>query len=114
MEPDPPWHAGCSVPEARRIVIRYRPAADVGVIDDGDAVYAARLPQGPIVVLAGTAAVIWRAACEQGDGTVADRAAGSVDRDTAAIVGAVDEFVADLVARGLLDRVAHGAGTVAD
>ncbi|MCE4027822.1 MULTISPECIES: hypothetical protein [unclassified Microbacterium] len=83
---------------------RYRPAADVGVIDQDDAVYVARLPQGPIVVLAGTAAVIWRAACDAGAGTVAHRAAGSVDRDSAAITDAVDGFVADLVARGLLRR----------
>lgn len=95
-------------------MIRYRPAADVGVIDDGDAVYAARLPQGPIVVLAGTAGVIWRAACEEGDGTVADRASGRVDRDTAAIVGAVDEFVADLVVLGLLEPAGGAASARAE
>lgn len=85
-------------------MIRYRPAADVGVIDDGTAVYAARLPEGPIVVLAGTAAVIWRAACEDGEAALADRVASSVDEDGATIVGAVDGFVAELVARGLLER----------
>ena len=90
---------------------RYRPAPDVGVIDDGAAVYAARLPEGPLIVLAGTAAVIWRAACEDRDGTVADRVAGSVDRGGATIVDAVDDFVADLVARGLLEPV---PGPVAD
>ena len=89
---------------------RYRPAADVGVIDRGDAVYAARLPQGPILVLAGTAAVIWRAACDAGEGAVADRAAGSIDRDSSAIEDAVDGFVADLVARGLLAQVRDDAG----
>lgn len=94
--------------------MRYRPAADVGVIDDGDAVYAARLPQGPIVVLAGTAAVIWRAACDGRAGTVTDRVAGSVDRDGAAIDGAVEVFVADLVGRGLLQPVADGSDHPAD
>lgn len=84
---------------------RYRPAADVGVIDQDDEVYVARLPQGPIVVLAGTAAVIWRAACDAGAGTVAERAAGSIDQDSSAIAEAVDGFIADLVARGLLQTI---------
>jgi len=92
-------------------VIRYRPAADVGVIVHDDAVYVARLPQGPIVVLAGTAAVVWRAACGEGEGTVAERAAGSVDRDSSAIAEAVDGFVADLVARGLLVRAQEAPAT---
>ncbi|WP_164233026.1 PqqD family peptide modification chaperone [Microbacterium hydrocarbonoxydans] len=35
---------------------------DVGVVDDGIRVFAAALPQGPIVVLAGIGAVVWRAA----------------------------------------------------
>ncbi|WP_206476905.1 hypothetical protein [Microbacterium sp. KRD172] len=37
-------------------------APDVGVIDDGVRVFAAALPDGPIVVLADIAAVVWRAA----------------------------------------------------
>ena len=88
---------------------RFRPGADVGVIDRGHAVYVARLPRGPIVVLAGTAAVIWRAACAAGEGTVADRAAGSIDRGSSAIAEAVDGFVADLVGRGLLQQVPDDA-----
>lgn len=32
---------------------------DVGTVDVGDTAYAARLPDGPIVVLDGVAAVIW-------------------------------------------------------
>jgi|GEM_PF-2122133 len=81
---------------------RYRPAPEVGVIDQDDAVYVARLPEGPVVVLAGTAAVVWRAACDPGEGTVADRAARSVDQDSTTIAPAVDGFLADLVERGLL------------
>lgn len=41
---------------------RFAVCADVGVIDDGDRVFAAALPRGPIVVLAGVAAEVWRAA----------------------------------------------------
>lgn len=37
-------------------------AADVGFFDDGDRVYAARLPRGPIIVLADAAADAWRSA----------------------------------------------------
>jgi len=39
---------------------RYRLAEDIGVLDDGVRVFAAALPDGPIVVLAGIAADIWR------------------------------------------------------
>lgn len=41
---------------------RFVRAADVGVIDDGIRVFAAALPDGPIVVLAGIAAAVWRSA----------------------------------------------------
>lgn len=40
----------------------FAPAPDVGVIDDGIRVFAAALPDGPIVVLADIAAAVWRAA----------------------------------------------------
>jgi len=87
-------------------VTQYRPAAEVGVIDRGDVVYVARLPQGPMIVLAGTAAVVWRAACTAGEGSVAQRAALDVDQDASAISTAVDEFLTDLVGRGLLAPIA--------
>ncbi|MEV4773917.1 hypothetical protein [Microbacterium sp. LWH12-1.2] len=41
---------------------RFVQARDVGVIDDGIRVFAAVLPKGPIVVLAGVGAAVWRAA----------------------------------------------------
>jgi len=41
---------------------RFAQAPDVGVIDDGIRVFAAALPDGPIVVLADIAAAVWRAA----------------------------------------------------
>lgn len=82
----------------------YRPADRVGVIDDGDAVYVAPLPRGPIVVLDGTAALVWRAACDGPADTIAARVADRVDEAAEGIEGAVDAFVADLLDRGLLAR----------
>lgn len=62
----------------------------------------ARLPAGPILVLDGTAALIWTIACAGEPGSVAERVAEHVDRDLAEITPAVEEFIADLVSRGLL------------
>ena len=67
-----------------------------------DALYVARLPAGPIIVLDGTAALIWTVACADEPGSIAARVAARVDRDVAEIAYAVDEFVADLVEQGLL------------
>lgn len=62
----------------------------------------ARLPAGPIVVLDGTAALIWTIACADEPGSVAERVAEHVDRDLSEIAPAIDEFLADLVSRGFL------------
>lgn len=62
----------------------------------------ALLPDGPIIVLAGTAALVWVAACSDEPGTVAARVAASVDRDVEEISDAVDAFLAELVGMGLL------------
>lgn len=86
---------------------RLRPAPGVGTVDDGDTVYAALLPDGPIVVLDGVAALIWVEACEGERATIVDRVAAATDAATDAIRPEVERFVADLVARGLL--VTHGA-----
>jgi len=67
-----------------------------------DALYVARLPSGPIVVLDGTAALIWTVACTDEPASVAARVAALVDRDVAEIADAVDVFLADLVERGML------------
>lgn len=40
----------------------FQPAPDVGAIEDGDRVFAAVLPDGPILVLTDLAASVWRAA----------------------------------------------------
>jgi hypothetical protein len=80
-----------------------RPAPRVGVIDDGDVVYAASLPDGPIVVLEGVAALIWTEACGGERATVADRVAAATDATAAEVRAHVDAFVDQLLARGLLE-----------
>ncbi|MBO0980987.1 PqqD family protein [Microbacterium sp. SD291] len=80
----------------------YLPAEAVGVIQDGDSVYVANLPRGPIVVLEGTAALVWKAACSGPADTLAERVAAAVGEDVAAIETGMAEFIADLVERGLL------------
>jgi hypothetical protein len=77
----------------------------VGVECTDGAVYVARLPDGPIVVLTETASLIWVTACSDEPGTVAERVAARVDRSVQEITPAVESFLADLVDRGLLRAV---------
>lgn len=76
---------------------------DVAVVDDGDRLYLAPVPDGPITVLDGVAALIWVEACAGDRGSIADRVAGSTDATADAIRDDVDAFVSELVARGLLE-----------
>ncbi|WP_448811698.1 PqqD family protein [Agromyces bauzanensis] len=80
----------------------YRPAPGVAVVEEGDALYAAVLPDGPIVVLDGVAGVIWAEACDGPRSTLADRVAAVTDAAVADIRGDVEAFVEELVQRGLL------------
>lgn len=84
----------------------YRPASDVAVEHRGDTVYIARLPDGPIIALTGTAAVIWSEACSLASRPLADRVADHVDREADEIASHVERFVDDLVAHGLLQEAA--------
>ncbi len=85
-----------------------RPAPSTGHFSEGDTVYAARLPDGPIVVLDGVAALIWNEACSGDRESIADRVAGATDTAPEAIRGDVHAFLADLLARGLLVQDATG------
>ena len=80
-----------------------RPPSDVGTLEQDGTVYAARLPAGPIVVLDGIAALIWNEACSGERATITERVAEATDVAPDAIRADVDGFVADLVARGLLE-----------
>lgn len=80
----------------------YRRAPGVAVVEDDDVVYAAILPDGPIVVLEGVAGVIWSEAREGPSSTIADRVAALTDASVDDIRGDVESFVDELVRRGLL------------
>ena len=82
----------------------YQPGPDAGVTvsDDGQCVYVAHLPGGPLVVLEGAAALIWvEATTEPATGWVA-RVAEAFGQHEEVIAADVGAFVADLAARGLL------------
>jgi hypothetical protein len=74
----------------------------VGHVEDGDVVYAAVLPDGPIVVLDGGAAAIWVAACDGPRHSIAERVAASTGVALADVRAEVDAFVGELLTRGLL------------
>lgn len=80
----------------------FRPAAGVAVVEEGDVVYAAHLPRGPIVVLDGVAGVIWEEACAGPASTIAERVAEVTDAAAGDIRADVDAFVAELVQQDLL------------
>lgn len=77
----------------------------VAVIEDGETVYAAVLPDGPIAVLQEIAAVIWDAARRVDRSAIAEEVAMATGTETAAVRPEVDAFVAELIERGLLETV---------
>ena len=80
---------------------RFTVADRVGVIEADDDVFVARLPDGPILRLSGTAAAIWRAALENGD-VLLSYVSAVVGMPDTEIAEDVDAFISDLVERGLL------------
>ena len=87
----------------------YRRPQDVAVVDDEPrdggrgAVYVALLPDGPPVVLDGTAALIWREAVADDAGPVVTRVAARAGVPEDEVRADVEAFLADLVLRGLLE-----------
>jgi hypothetical protein len=76
----------------------------VPVADDGlaSAVFLMRLPDGPPVVLHGSAAWIWLLAADGEPGVAAD-VAELVGRPPAEMADEVNHFLDDLVGRGLIE-----------
>lgn len=72
------------------------------MVDEGETVYAAALPDGPIVVLEEVAAFIWVEACNGERESIADRVAEVTGAGADEVRTDVEAFVDDLVARGLL------------
>lgn len=81
---------------------RLRPAPRVAVVEDASVVYAATLPDGPIVVLDGGAAAIWVEACAGDRSSIADRVSEATGAPVDEIRATVHAFVDELVERGLL------------
>jgi hypothetical protein len=85
-----------------------RPPGVAVVVDDArerPVTYLGRLPDGPIVVLQDTASVIWVQAVADEGPDVAAGVAASAGVDVAEIRDTVEQFLAHLVAEGLLLRV---------
>ena len=81
---------------------RLRAAPGVAVVEDSEAVYIAQLPDGPIAVLDGVAAVIWLEAGAGERETLAARVGAVLEPPVSDIDQAVDEFVEGLIGHGLL------------
>lgn len=82
----------------------FEPAEGIATVDDDGVVYAARLPDGPVFVLEGVAALIWREACTKSAASLVDRVAEATDAEAEQVGGHVDSFVLDLIRRGLIRR----------
>lgn len=65
-------------------------------------VYVARLPDGPILVLDDTAAVIWAEAYGRDRSGVVRRVADRLGAEATDIAADVGTFIDDLIARGVL------------
>jgi hypothetical protein len=81
---------------------RFVVADRVGVIAVDDDIYVAHLPDGPILALSGTAAMIWHVALDGDAEGISDRVAAAVGLLPAVIAPDVDGFIDDLVTQGLL------------
>jgi hypothetical protein len=83
-------------------VTRLELGRGVAVIDDGTVIYAAALPEGPIVVLEEGAAAIWTEACRGERATIADRLTEGTDVPADEIRANVEVFVERMLHDGLL------------
>ena len=81
-----------------------RPARGVAIVQESDVVYAASLPDGPIVVLEGSAAVIWDELMRGGSGSIAERVADATGASLDSVRADVDAFVEQLIGLGMVSR----------
>lgn len=81
---------------------RLSAAPGVAVVEESDAVYIAHLPDGPIAVLDGVAAVIWVEAVAGERETLAARVGAALEPPVHDIDRAVHDFVEGLMGHGLL------------
>jgi hypothetical protein len=89
--------------------LQYRKPLDVAVVEsEGGAglpgpVYLSKLPGGKVLVLEGTASVIWRVMQATPADEVVGRVAADLGVDEELIRPDVVDFIDDLVARGLVE-----------
>ena len=87
---------------AQRQAVRYRRPSHIAAVTVQDVVYVADVFRGPILVLEGSAALIWAAALDGDlDGLVA-LVAGDGTKEQTAVKEQVNAFLADLAGRGFL------------
>jgi hypothetical protein len=75
-----------------------RPAPDVLLVDDGDKVYLGRLPDGPVLVLPGSAALVVQHALQGSTRPVPDRVASDAGVPADVVAADVDALLVQLVA----------------
>lgn len=76
--------------------------------DGAPRVHASRLPDGPVMVLAGASGLIWQVAAGGSD-SVIDEVAAATGQTADIVRDDVTDFLAELVKVGLLQRVARPA-----
>lgn len=79
-------------------------APDVAWVEVDDTVYVAVLPDPPIMVLSGAAALIWVTALQVDNDSLTEEVARRAGITIAAARTPVAEFIEDVVARGLIVR----------
>ena len=90
-----------AVPEGPWFTVAAGVAVEVDPMYDGR-LYVATLPNGPLLCLEDTAALIWREAIAAQPSAVAARVAAAVGLAVDQVEHDVEQFLNDLVDRGLL------------
>lgn len=78
--------------------------------EDVATLYLAPLPNGPISVLRGTAALIWLAATEGPHRTLVERVAAEAGSSVSQVEAEVEAFLAELAGADLLDQAPDTEG----
>jgi hypothetical protein len=68
-------------------------------------VFVAQLPDGPLVCLDGTAAIIWTQALTNGETSVTDRVAKAVGLAVREVEQDVQKFIDELIRQGLIVQI---------
>lgn len=83
--------------------MRYHWPADIGHVVDGERVIVALLPDGAPKALTGSGAAIWLYADGSTAAEIANELAAAYGAQASGLLGAVEEFCAELVGFGFLE-----------